>query len=323
MANTDDLITLANMVTVNDVSVADLGVSDIFNDAPVISQLAADVASHGTDHKYLKESGAPTVGFRAANAGRPHSKSADTLVTVGLKILDASHHQDCKLADSYPRGGATSWMARESRRHLRAAMQMAEKQIFYGTGNAASGFVGLADNAGLNAIDDTMVINADDDDDAAAWSDCWLIRSPSDHTGFEVIVGQDGNIELREFFRQFIADSNGDLFPAYFQQIDGWLGAKVGGAKSVARICNISMRQAATSGILTDDLLDDAFELFPESAPPTHIIMNKRGRKQLRQSRTATRADGQKAPMPTEWEGIPIITTESIINYGTKLVANA
>lgn len=319
MANTDNLITLANMVTVNDVSVADMGVTDIFNDAPVISQLAADVASHGTDHKYLKESGAPTVGFRGVNLGRPHSKSADTLVQFPLKILDASHHQDCKLADSYTRGGASAWMARESRRHLRAGFAQAEAQIFYGTGNAASGFTGLADNATLNALAGAMVIDAGGAVGAASWFDCWLIRSTPDHANAEVIVGNDGNIELREYIRQFVQDGNGDYYPAYFQQIDAWLGFKVGGAFSVARIVNIDGRANATANTLTDDLLDRAFELFPESAPPTHIVMNRRGRKQLRQSRTATRADGQKAPLPTEWEGIPIITTNSCKYYTAKV----
>lgn len=315
----DNLITLADMVKVNDVSIVDAGVSDIFNDAPVLAALAADVASHGTNHQYLKEVGAPVVGFRATNAGRPHSKSTDELITIALKILDATHKQDAKLADSYPKGGAPAFMARESRRHLRSGMKTAEKQIFYGTGNDADGFAGLADNAGLNAVADAMVLDAGGAIGAASWMDVWLIRSTSDHANLELIVGQDGNIELREYFRQLVRDGSGNDFPAYVQQIDGWLGCKVGGAFSVARIVNIDARVDASANTVTDDLLDDAFELFPEEAPPTHIIMNKRGRKQLRQSRTATRSDGAAAPMPTEWEGIPIITTSSIEAYGAKV----
>ncbi len=234
MPNTDNLITLANMVTVNDVSVVDAGVTDIFNDAPLIASMAVDVASHGTDHKYLKESGAPTVGFRSVNLGRPHSKSADTLVTTSCKILDASHHQDCKLADSYPRGGASAWMARESRRHLRAAFAQAEAQMLYGTGNVATGFTGIADV--LNALANPMVVDAGGAVGAGAYFDCWLIRSTPDHANAEVIVGNDGNIELREYIRQFAQDANGDYYPSYWQQIDAWLGFKIGGAFSVARM---------------------------------------------------------------------------------------
>lgn len=314
----DSLITLADMVKVNDVSVVDAGVTDIFNDAPVLSSLAADTASHGTDHKFLKETAAPTVGFRAANAGRDHSKSGDEVVTVGLKILDASHHQDCKLADSYPKGGSDAWMARESQRHLRAAFSVAEKQIFYGTGNEATGFLGLADNAALKFLDSPMVLDAGTGT-VAGYTDVWLIRTTSDHANMEVIVGQDGNIELREYFRQLVEDGTGKKFPAYVQQIDAWLGAKVGGAKSVARIVNINAVAGATSNIVTDDLLEKAFEMFPSTAPPNLIVMNRRGRTQLKTSRTATRADGAAAPRPTDYEGIPIICTDSIPIYVTKI----
>jgi hypothetical protein len=308
----DSLIALADMVKVNDVSVRDLGVTDIFNEAPVLMALAVDTASHGTDHKYIKESGAPVVGFRAPNAGRGHSKSADTVVTISLSILDASHHQDAKLADSYKKGGATAFMSRESRRHLRAAFKAMQQQIFYGTGSgvdgAAAGFVGLADNAQLNALADTMVLNAAADSGAGAFFDVWMLRTgPED---MELILGEDGNIDLKDFYKQQMQDGSGLWYPAYCQDIDGWAGCKIGGAKSVCRIVNCDGRVNATTGIVTDDLLDDAYEKFPTEKKPNLIVMGERGIKQLRQSRTATRADGQKAPRPTEWEGVPIVVAD-------------
>lgn len=317
----DSLISLADMVKVNDVSVRDLGVTDIFNESPVLMELAVDTASHGTDHKYLKESGAPVVGFRAPNLGREHSKSADTNVTINLSILDAGHHQDAKLADSYPKGGAAAFMARESRRHLRAAFRAAERQIFYGVGSgvegAAAGFVGLADNPQLNALADAMVLNANGDAGAGSYADVWLIRTGE--ADMELILGVDGNIELKEFYKQNVQDATGKWFPAYMQDIDGWMGCKIGGARSVGRIVNLDMRVNATTAILTDDLLDDAYELFPTSKKPNLIVMNERARKQLRQSRTATRADGQKAPLPTEWEGVKIVVTDSLSYYASRV----
>jgi len=62
----DSLLALADIVKLNDLHVQDLGATDIFNDAPVLQALAADVASHGTTHKYLKESTAPYVLEREA-----------------------------------------------------------------------------------------------------------------------------------------------------------------------------------------------------------------------------------------------------------------
>lgn len=308
----DTLIALADMVRVNDVSVRDLGVTDIFNEAPVLTALSVDTASHGTDHKYIKETGAPTVGFRAPNAGRSRSKSTDLVVTISLSILDACFHVDAKLADSYPKGGAAAFMAREARRHLRAAFKALQQQIFYGTGSgvdgAASGFVGLADNPQLNALNDTMVVNANADSGAGAYFDVWMLRTgPED---MQLILGQDGQIDMKEFYKQSMQDGSGNWFPAWVQDIDGWAGCKIGGARSVCRIVNCDGRVNATSGLVTDDLLDDAYERFPTEKKPNLIVMGERGNKQLRQSRTATRTDGAKAPRPTEWEGIPIVVAD-------------
>jgi len=47
---------------------------------------------------------------------------------------------------------------------------------------------------------------------------------------------------------------------------------------------------------------------------PTHIFMNGRSREQVRSGRTATNPAGTPAPLPTEWEGIPIVRSASIVN---------
>lgn len=307
----DDLQTLADLAKVNSMDINDLGATDIFNDAPLIGALNSDTATNGTEHKYVVESGAPVVGFREPNAGRDHDKSTDRLVTVGLKILDASHHTDCKVADAYLKGGSDAWMAREGRRHLRAGFAAAEHQLLYGVvSEDADGFTGLADADSLQYSDSSHVIDAGHA--GGPVFDVWLIRSTADHANVDVILGNDGEIEIRDYFRQFVPDATGKLFPAYMQEIDAWMGLQVGALHSVVRITNINAAADAAAAVLTDDLLDAAAELFPETAPPTHIAMNKRGRKQLRQSRTATRPDGQPAPMPMEWEGVPIITTQSV-----------
>src|SRR6185295_9665360 len=93
--------TLADLVKVNDANLANIEVSDLLQDAPFLAALYAQTASNGTDHKYLKETGAPTVGFRAVNTGRENSSDADTLVTISCSILAASNFVDKALADSY------------------------------------------------------------------------------------------------------------------------------------------------------------------------------------------------------------------------------
>lgn len=300
----DDLMTLADLATLNDQNAADMGATDIFNAAPLLSVLHATTASNGTTHQYIKETGAPVVGFRAANTGRDHSKSADQLVTITLKILDATFHKDKAIADAYMKGGAPALMAREAKRHLRAGLRKAEEQLINGADVA--GFSGMKDE--LNALAHAMVISAGGSA-VGAQSSVYAVRTTSDEANVCAVMGQNGNITIGEFHEQAIADSTGKLFDAYVQSILAWLGMQIGGVKSMARLAN-----AGADGALNDSKMSDLFELFPEEAPPTHFVMNMANLGRLRKSRTATNATGAEAPYPTEWNGIPIITTSSILS---------
>ena len=103
---------------------------------------------------------------------------------------------------------------------------------------------------------------------------------------------------------------------ALCRDIGGHLGIQVGSKYAVARIANLT----ADSGKgLTDSLLADALSLFPSSDQPTHIVMNRRSLTQLRKSRTTYSPIGEPAPRPSEYEGIPIVTTDAITNTETLL----
>jgi hypothetical protein len=308
-------LTLADLAKINDVSIRDMGASDIFNDAPFIAAIDVLEASHGTEHKYVKETGAPTVGFRAANVGRDRDKSGDTLVTETLKYLDCAFDVDKMLASSNPRG-VDYVMSREGRRHLRAGFAAAERQIFSGTGADAGGYAGLRDNAGLNALADAQVVNAGSA--AASLQDIWMIRVDVD-TDCCTLIGQMGELKIEPYYEQTVTDSTGKKYQAYVQDCSAWLGFQIAGAKSVVRICNVNNTANATTNICTDALLEQAFELFPAGRPPTHIVMHRRQRSQLKRSRTATRTDGQAAPRPENYEGVPIITTENLTAYTTAV----
>jgi hypothetical protein len=303
----DSLITLTELLTINGAGVSEVEVSDIVSGAPVLAALAADYASDGTIHKYLKETGAPVVGFRDPDEGRDHSRSTDELVSINLKVLDASFHVIKVIADAYKKG-ADALIAREGIRHLKAAFALAEKQIFNGLD--AKGFSSLISS--LSYVGHPMVYNAGG---SSACTSVWMLRSTPDMAGCTVISGQDGNIDMAETFVQFIEDGTGKKLAAYMTPIEGWMGLQIGSAYSVARLANVD----AGSNMLTDDLLSELFNLFPEDQPPTMICMNKRSRKQLQQSRTAVNATGAPAPWPTEWEGIPIIGTASILNTETTV----
>ncbi|HUX00227.1 MAG TPA: hypothetical protein VMY35_04540 [Phycisphaerae bacterium] len=310
----DTFITLADLLKVNDAALEPFEISDLVQAVPLLMALPA-ASTDGNDYKYLKETGAVTVGFREVNVGRDYSASADTLVTATLKLLDASFRVDKALADQF-KNGPTAHVAREARRHLKAALFEFEEQIIYGVGNEADGFAGLADNAAYDATTDDMVLDATGTT-ASTGSSVWLLNAPGDFRGVHAVVGNEGRIDVDETITQEVDDSAGAHYTAYYTPILGWVGLAVGGAYSAARICNLT--EDSGKG-LTDALIYQAIEMFPvDRQAGLIIVMSRRSRKQLRASRTATNATGVPAPIPNDVDGFPIITVESISNTETLL----
>jgi hypothetical protein len=299
--------TLGDLTTLNDKNAVDLGVTDLFIDAPLIKVLSATVASDGTIHKFIKESAAPTVGFRAINVGRSNSKSGDTLVTATLQLLDASFDVDKAMADSFIRGGADAFMAREAKRSLKAAMFALEKQILQGTiGGDAAGFTGIADS--LSALANAFVLNAGGTTAATATS-IYLIRHNNDGMDAQVVIGNDGRLEIDPYFMSTVSDSLSSRFTSYHQPILGYCGLQIGGAASIVRIGNIT---ADAGKGATDALISKALALFPAARQPNVMAMGRRSLQQIQASRTATTTTGAPAPIPQDSFGIPIVVTDAI-----------
>jgi hypothetical protein len=303
----DDLLQVSDLVA-DALDLSPAQVTDLSNAAPFFMALPVTSSSNGTAHKYSKETGAPVVGFRAENAGRELDSSTDLVVTVTLKILDFSWMVDKAVADAWRKGGAAAKIAREGFRHLRSAFYEAEKQYIYGTGNAAAGFAGLVDNAQFNQLADAMVVNAAGTT-ASTGSSCWLIRAGED--AISGVMIEDNPIELGETVVIDATDGDGKHFPAYYTPGCAWVGLQIGGAFDAVRICNLT--EDSGKG-LTDDLIYEAMSRFPGERRPTHILMNRRSKRQLRKSRTATNALGTPAPLPMEVDGVPILTLESILS---------
>lgn len=306
--------TLAGLVQLNDQNLADLGISDLLDDAPLLSVMHAQVASNGTQHKYLKQTTASSAAFRAALAGLTKTNSADTLVTDTLAILDASFDTDVALAKGYSKG-VDAWLQLETQRALRQAFAVAEKQVIYGTGNDASGFAGLVDDGQLDALADTMVVNAGGSN-ANTQTSCFVLRHGM--SDCSVVIGNDGNIVVEEepTIIQKVVNPGTDnkVYSAYYVPILGYCGFQIGGAYSAARIANIECNDLTSTSAFTDNDIYAALALFPASRQPNVIVMNRNALRLLRQSRTATNATGAPAPRPTEVEGIPIVVTDQIVS---------
>jgi hypothetical protein len=304
--------TLAGLVQLNDKNLADLEMSDVLDGAPLLKVMAAQPASNGTEHKYLKVTTNPTAAFRAALDGVVHTASADTLVTVTLKILDASFDTDVALAQAY-KGGTDGWLQLEQKRKLRAAFAAAEKQVFYGTGNDAAGFAGIIDGSLHDALADAMVVNAGGSN-ASTQTSCFLMRHATD--GACIIIGNDGLIKVEEPTIIQKAGTSGAtyLYPAWYVAACGYMGLQIGGAYDVARIANIECNDMTSTTAFDDDDIAAALSKFPAANMPNVIVMNRNALRLLRQSRSAYSPTGTPPPFPTEAFGVPIIVTDQIVS---------
>ena len=310
--------TLAGLVQFNDKNLADLDVTDLLQDAPLLQVLFAQAASNGTLHKYLKLTTASSAAFRAANAGLDKTNSADTLVTDTLAILDGSFPVDVALAQE-SKNGVDAYLAMELMRTMKTIFSVAEKQVIYGTSNDATGFAGLADDAQLDTTSDTMVYNAGGTT-ADTQTSVFLLRSGKDDVSY--ILGNDGNIVVDED-PQIVpwkpSASSTQSYPAYYTAVNGYSGFQIGGAYSAARIANLHASDEDAQ--LTDDMIYEALALFPAARQPNMIVMDRQSLKQLRASRTAVNVMGAPSSRPTEVEGIPIVVTDSIVNTEALVTA--
>jgi len=282
-------------------------INDILDAAPLVSRLPFVESSNGTTHKYIRHTTAPTVNFRAENAGRALSKSGDTVETATLKLLDWSFVVDKGTADTWRQGGPEALIAREARRHLRAALAKLESQIINGSDNA--GFVGFLTSTKLDALADAMVVNATGTTANTA-SSVYLVRVGEDVGTAGVYKGDGSPLEIGESFdTMHKVDGADEWFPAYATSACAWLGVQLGGAYSVSRICNLTAQDGKG---LTDDLISEAMSLHPTDQMPNLVVMNRRSLKQLQQSRTTYNPTGAPAPFPEEAFGVPIVVTDQI-----------
>lgn len=319
----DTLTTLAELVLFNSADVNPAEMTNILNGAPVLSALHAMPSSNGTLHKYNIETGAPVVGFRAVNDGADYTAGSSTQTSVTLKYLDAKVIEDAAECQSY-KGGAEAWMDHRTKRVLRQALYVYEKQVWYGTVHGSSdGFAGLANDANYNGSGDALVVNAGGTT-ATTGSSVWLLCSTPDDAAFALVGagdpaingGNNINFTISETFRSMVLGANSKSMTALCRDAGAHLGIQVGSKYACVRIANLT----ADSGKgLTDALLEDAMALFPSSMQPTVIAMSRRSRKQLRKSRTTYSPTGSPAPNPVEFDGVPIYVTDSIIDTETLL----
>ena len=189
--------TLVGLIQMNDQNLADINVTDLLEEAPLLKVINAVTASNGTQHKYEKQIIAPGVGFRDPNTGLLNTAGKRQLVSVDLKLMDAGFDRDRAIAMGY-KDGSAAYMDKETIPSLKTAFSAAEKQLINGTSADATGNAGFAD--ALGSIGDKVISAGGAIADKQ--TSVYLIKSGDDDVSS--VIGNEGNITMSDMFDNFL-----------------------------------------------------------------------------------------------------------------------
>lgn len=300
----DDKMTIVDIAKLNATEGLDGLVDDTIVTCPEL-QLCPARTIKGTEYKQLVRVELPQTSFRNANNGTDATKGRYENRLFECNIFNPRWMIDKAIALAH-QDGVAALLSLEADSVLKGAWVTLGKQFYYGAagGGDALGHPGL-----LQMYDsDNMLLDAQGTT-ANTGSSVWAVTFGENECQW--LIGQDGDLGVTDPAEIQALGENGKMLTHIFQEMLAHIGLKMGSKKAVARIKNLT---AETGHGLTDQRLDDLCALFPAGRKPDALLMTRRSRKQLRQSRTATTVTGTMAPQPEEFDDIPIIVTDSLLN---------
>lgn len=269
----------------------------------------------GTFFKTLVRTAFPTVAFRKANDGTDGVKSAYENRLFECRLIDGRIEIDKAVADA-AEDGPEVVKSREAVGYMGGAMAALASQIWYGAD--ANGFPGFS-----SLVDPSMHIGTLASGCTATTGSSVFALNLNELTGAGLVFGGNGQGLLGNemLWRiESITGQNGKKLTGWVTDLPAWIGLQALNKYCVAQYDNLTADSGHT---LTDAALSSLVNLFEEKnngIRPTHLFMNYRSRSQLQTSRTVV-LSGQgrnrpdqpvTAPVPTEYDGIPIVATTAI-----------
>jgi hypothetical protein len=310
-------LTTLDIAKMNGSDVAVGLIEENLNAAPELSVLPARTIA-GTSFKALVRTAYPTTAFRNLNEGVEPTKSTYVNKLFETHYYDGQMEVDVAIARGDEQGEDHA-LTLEADGHGRAYMLLAGAQVWYGrgTGGDAKGFPGA-----VQIADSSLVVDAGGTTDNVASSVYAVCAAPK---FMELIYGLNGVLTVGQWRMQTVTRSSKEM-TAWKNSLEGYVGCAWMSKYAVGRIKKLT---TDSNKGLTDSLLAQLVAAFPVGVRPTHFFMSRRSRQQLQISRTVTlfgqggtKPGGNQAtiaPVPTEYDGIPIIATDSITN--TELLA--
>lgn len=246
----------------------------------------------------------PDAPFRNENEGVDATKSRYERRTVETFTMNPRWECDIAIARSHE-DGPEAFIASEAQAILTSAIMGLGRQFYYGRSASADtkGHPGLVD-----VIQSAYTVDATGTTDNTA-SSVWAVKwGPQ---AVQWMFGQNGDLQVEPARLESITDADGKRFTAYVQELLAFCGLQVARVDCLGRIKNLTAQNGKT---LEDDMLSDLLSKFPVGMRPDCLFMSRRSLAQLQKSRTATNATGAPAPFPTEYEGVPIVPTDSLLD---------
>jgi len=264
----------------------------------------------GTTYKTLIRKSVPNGGFRNANEGKDPCRSTYDDKIVQTYIADCSGEMDAAVAEAHE-DGVAALLAQEQAGNLEGQIRALGSQFYYGTANtlatstadgASKGFAGLVQSvAASNVVDATGTTGG-------SATSVWMVKFGTRH--LQWVVGQGGAIDERDPYLTRLTDGNNKPFDGWRAPLLFWIGLQVVNPNSFVQLKNVT---AESGKGVDDDKLSDMLHTFAAGIVPDAIFMTRRSRGQLQKSRAALNTIGMRE-VPVEYEGIPIITTDNILN---------
>lgn len=283
---------------------------------PVFNRLPQRVIN-GTSYTAKERTSIPLIKPRPLNAGVELFKSDYVLKNAQCFLYNGMFGVDKALAKAHPEQFG-EFMRDEATAGVRGLMYQLERSLFYGKAVSAYGLNGLPDTIG-----DYMTFSLDsqhntDNQRQYGGASIWLLSLSPDM--LRVIWGGKKVLAFDQMKEETIpvttAEGKNGYMRAYTKDITSWVGFSQQHEGAVAHAVNESGDHP-----LTDAVLSQAVNMFPSGITPNLIVMNRHTRARLQANRASSykyvKGTSGKTPyadIPTEYEGIPIVTTDVLID---------
>lgn len=290
-------------------------VEDAVGIAPEVMRLPVR-PMRGTTYRVTRRTQDPEGGFRDVNEGIARKKSKYVQEVKSMHFLDVPLEVDEAIVKGDD-GSIGDILVSESAGAVRGGFRTIGSQIFYGKNANSKGFVGLESLIEGNDAHDITTGGTTNSTSA------YLVQVGIQNGGVHLTVGNDGDLEMKEWMLQQIVRSNNPLM-AFVSNLSGYIGLAVNSALSVYRVRGID----ATNKLTDADGAKLLAKVPVEKRDNLVWFMNRTAAWTLQDSRSAVgqqNADsggrGAYPPMPTELQGVPIVVTDSLVDTETAAAA--